>query len=104
MQYAAVPGQMNSIPIVNGLGVYDAQMGQRESLSPLDVMQLRKMYGCDHTGPFPCANDDAGVGQILKFSGIPATCAQLAGLCEGVYKRVIVYFCPLTCHACPSIT
>lgn len=96
---------MKTLPIVNGHGVHDGEVGQRQGLSRLDVRQLRNMYMCDTADAFEdsCVDIDEGLGEALSFRGIPAQCVQVAPkYCEHhKYGEMIMYFCRRSCDNCP---
>ncbi|CAK9033420.1 unnamed protein product [Durusdinium trenchii] len=103
MHYSAGPA-MNSLPMINGKGVHDDEMGQRNDFSPRDVVQLRDMYQCDGLRG-SCADQDAQVAPMFRIGGSGATCEKLKDFCEDSdYGESIRYFCAQTCGTCPEIS
>ncbi|CAL1154566.1 unnamed protein product [Cladocopium goreaui] len=105
MHYSA-DAAMQSLPIVNGQGVHDGSMGQRNDFSPSDVLQLRDMYQCDALDA-ACVDQDEAVGNLFGTSqGRKANCKLLkdSGYCQHQsYGETISYFCPKICDRCPQL-
>jgi hypothetical protein len=101
MHYPATD-EMRSFPLVNGKGVHDTEMGQRDGFSVLDVEQLRLMYKCDEDVGSECIDMDDGLGVAVKLKGQPATCLQVTGYCDDkTFGAIITYFCRAMCNSCP---
>lgn len=49
VMHSASNPNLHTLPINGGLGVHDSRIGQRNGLSPLDIVKLRDLYGCDGT-------------------------------------------------------
>eukprot|EP00927_Polykrikos_kofoidii_P086844 TRINITY_DN9851_c1_g1_i1.p1 TRINITY_DN9851_c1_g1~~TRINITY_DN9851_c1_g1_i1.p1 ORF type:complete len:969 (-),score=104.45 TRINITY_DN9851_c1_g1_i1:112-3018(-) len=95
---------MQTLPIVDGRGIHDAEIGQRRGLSALDVKQLRDMYRCDHAADIQdeCIDMNDELALAVRYQGRPARCSQLGAFCtHPFYGELFSYFCRVTCNTCP---
>lgn len=99
MHYPAT-SQMRTLPIINGRGVHDAEVGQRRAFSVEDVKQLRDMYQCDNREDL-CDDMDEELGAAISIKGRPATCQDVRTYCKNKkFGKEITFFCPKTCKVC----
>eukprot|EP00931_Biecheleriopsis_adriatica_P060394 TRINITY_DN3626_c1_g2_i1.p1 TRINITY_DN3626_c1_g2~~TRINITY_DN3626_c1_g2_i1.p1 ORF type:complete len:1392 (-),score=233.38 TRINITY_DN3626_c1_g2_i1:89-3712(-) len=99
MHTSAHSGLTSKPEVRPNVGVNDPQLGQRDGLSPLDILQLRDMYHCDGAGSSAAQSgcvSDLGPSGLCRV--LISRCPASARVAQPGVQRWLAERCQATCR------